>query len=114
MKYTIDAKNKSLGRVSSEAAYALIGKKETSYRPEKLVEIKVEIINAGKTLISEKKMNIKRYKSFSGYPGGLKEKTVNQVLEKFGWKEIYQRTISRMIPRNKLHKPRIKNLIVKE
>lgn len=113
-KHIIDAKNRSLGRVSSEVAYALMGKLDPAYKREVVSDVKVEIINAKKTVISEKKAGLKRYKSFSGHPGGLKESTVNQILTKFGWEEVYKRTISRMIPKNKLHTPRLKNLIVKE
>jgi len=114
MKHIIDAQNKSLGRVSSEAAYALMGKKDPAFKRERASTDQVEIINAKNTVISEQKRDKKRYKSFSGYVGGLKEISVNKVLEKFGWEDVYKRTISKMIPRNKLHSPRMKNLIVKE
>ncbi len=69
--YSIDAKGKKLGRVASEAASVLLGKKSAHFVKHKIISPKVEIANASKLEIAETKMNTKVYLRYSGYPGGL-------------------------------------------
>ncbi len=112
--HTIDAKGKKLGRVATEAAVILMGKTTPDFVKNKTSPVKVTITNASKAAISEKKLDEKIYRTYSGYPGGLKTKTMRQVTQKLGYSEIFQDAIYGMLPNNKLRKPRMKNLTITE
>ena len=74
----------------------------------------IVIDNASKASIAQKKFNEIRAKFYSGYPGGLKERTLANMIEKKGFGEVFIHAIERMIPRNRLHKGRMKRLVVNE
>jgi large subunit ribosomal protein L13 len=112
MEYIIDAKNKALGRVASEAAVILRGKKEVDFAPNRLPETKVKIINIAQIKIIDRKLKQKEYKSHSGYPGGLKTTPLERVLEKKGIAFVFIKTVTGMLPKNKLRNKMIKNLII--
>ncbi len=114
MKYTIDAENKRIGRVATEAAVFLMGKNKSDFAKNITPNIKVEIKNTSKALISESKKNQKTYSRYSGYPGGLKQPTMEQVIAKKGHKEIFKEAVSGMLPKNKLRAKMLKNLIITE
>lgn len=114
MKYTIDATNKRVGRVASQAAVFLMGKNRADFVRNKVSGASVEIVNASKAEISEKKMSQKQYVRYSGYPGGLKAPSMKQVVEKKGYAEVFTHAIHGMLPKNKLHAKMMKNLTVKE
>lgn len=112
--YTIDAKNKKLGRVASEAAVALMGKHKPDFRRHKLSGVIVNIKNASKLAITEKKQLEKIYKTYSGYPGGLKHKPLKDVITKKGVGEALRIAIRGMLPTNTLRPRMLKNLIIEE
>ncbi len=112
--YTIDAQNKSLGRVASEVAMILMGKDKADYRPNVVADVKVEIQNASKVKINPKNLKNKLYKRYSGYPGGLKETPMKKVIEKKGYSEIFEIAVKGMLPANKLRPLMMKNLEVTE
>ena len=112
MIYVIDAKDKALGRVASEAAVILRGKKEVNFAPNRLPDIKVKIINVSKIKITDKKLKQKEYKSHSEYPGGLKMTPLKRVLEKKGMTYLFIKTVTGMLPKNKLRNKMMKNLII--
>lgn len=109
---TIDAENRTLGRVATEAAMALMGKDTPQYVPNIFSGTQVNIINASKMKITEKKKGEKMYKRFTGYPSGLKERTMTQVLDKKGYTEILNIAIKKMLPNNRLRKEALKHLKV--
>lgn len=113
-KYTLDAENKRVGRIATEAAVLLMGKNTPEFAKNKIPEIKVEILNTSKALIHEGKMEQKTYSRYSGYPGGLKQPTMKQVISKKGYSEIFREAVSGMLPKNKLRAKMMNNLIVKE
>lgn len=113
-EHTIDAKGKKLGRVASEAAVFLMGKNDPNFQKNKVADVKVSIINASQASISEKKKGEKIYKSFSGYPGGLKERTMDRIIDKKGYSELFVKAIYGMLPANKLRARMMKNLTVSE
>ena len=113
-KYTIDATNKKLGRVASEAAVHLIGKDKAAFVRNKVSGGVVEIVNASKADISEKKLLQKKYDRYSGYPGGLRSPSMQNVIDKKGYEEIFTLAVYGMIPSNKLRARLMKNLTVKE
>jgi large subunit ribosomal protein L13 len=114
MKYTLDAQNKKVGRVASEAAKILMGKNTTTYVPNAAPQVTVEIINAAKADISDKRKAEVLKSHYSLYPGGLKTETIAHVIEKKGVKEVFRRAVDGMLPRNKLRAKMIKNLKITE
>jgi large subunit ribosomal protein L13 len=107
---TIDAQDKTLGRVASAAAKALLGKHSAAFVKNKVAEESVTIINAEKVRVSGDKERAKEYVRYSGYPGGQKFETYTQLTERRGKAEAIRRAVLRMLPKNKLQTPRIKNL----
>lgn len=108
----IDAAEKSLGRIASQAAKTLMGKSSPGYKPNVEAAPRVTIINASKLSISEKKALGKRYTRYTGYPGGLKTETLKMVSSRKGEGEALRRAIERMLPRNGLRKSRMKKLTI--
>lgn len=113
-KHIIDAKGKKLGRVASEAAKLLMGKDSASFARHKLSGATVEIVNAGKLSISEKKRLNKGYASFSGYPGSLKFESLGHLATRRGIAVIVRHAVRGMIPNNKLRPLMLKRLTVSE
>jgi len=111
-KYTIDAKNRSFGRVASEAALKLRGKQNSTYTPNILSTEKVEIINASKIKLTDHKKINKTYHRHSGYPGGIKYENLEEVITKHGYPELFIRAIKGMIPNNRLRSKIMKNLSI--
>jgi large subunit ribosomal protein L13 len=80
--YLIDAKGKILGRVATQAARILRGKHKAIFTPHVDTGDGVIIINAGEIRVTGRKMKEKLYKRFSGYPSGLKEIPLEDMLKK--------------------------------
>lgn len=112
--HTIDATNRTLGRVASEAAHALLGKRSVRFVKNQAMSMTVVIENASKLHLPARRTKGKVYTRYSGYPGGLFETRMDQMIEKKGIAEVVKKTIDGMIPRNKLRKARMKNLVVNE
>lgn len=110
----IDATNKKLGRIATEAAMSLMGKDLPNYESNKVNTEGVHIINASKVDIAEKKLDQKTYKRYTGYPSGLKTRTLEEVIEKKGIKEVFEKAIFGMLPNNKLRALRMKKLKISE
>lgn len=110
--HKIDAKGKSVGRVATEAASVLMGKTSPTFQKHLVADVQVVIENASKAAIAHAKLGEVRIKSYTGYPGGLIERTLAQVIEKKGFGEVFIHAIGRMIPRNRLHKERMKRLVI--
>lgn len=110
--YTIDATGGSLGRVASEAASVLLGKKSVHFMKNEVVPAEVAIVNAQKLVMSEKRIAGKAYTHYTGYPGGLRTTSLAMLLEKKGVAEALRKAVDGMIPRNKLRKERMKRLTI--
>ena len=113
-KHTIDAKDKKIGRVATEAAHHLLGKDSTDYKPNVVADVNVEIVNAKLLDISPKKIDNKMYKRFSGYPGGLKEEKLGKIIKNKGFDEVLRKAVYGMLPSNKLRSLMMKRLIISE
>ena len=112
-EYTIDAKGKRLGKLATEAASLLIGKDRTDYAQNTIAPVTVKILNASLMDISERhKSDV--YKTYSGYPGGQKEETLEHLGKRLGYSEVVRRTVNGMLPKNKLQQLLMKNLVVSE
>jgi large subunit ribosomal protein L13 len=112
--YTIDASGRTLGRVASEAAQALLGKKSAHFVKNEVLPVKVVITNAGKLKISEKRASQKIYTRYTGFPGGLYMTSMKDMMDKKGVEQVVKKTVDGMIPRNKLRKERMKRLTVQK
>lgn len=112
IEYKIDAAGRTLGRVASEAAKALMGKMQADYTPNKRSDVKVSIANASKLHMPEKKRTQKTYTTYSGYPGGLKQESYTMLAGRRGVAEPLRRAVRRMLPRNTMLTARMKNLII--
>ncbi len=112
-EHTIDATNRTLGRVSSEAAHALLGKRSVHFAKNIALPIKVTIVNAHKLHLPERRTKGKVYTRYTGYPGGFFKTSMADMVAKKGIAFVITKTVDGMIPRNKLRVPRMKNLIVK-
>jgi large subunit ribosomal protein L13 len=111
--YTIDATGGKLGRIATKAASLLIGKNSTAFARNVVFNTEVKVLNASKLDITEKKQTT-GYRRYSGYPGGLHEKSMEQLIEKHGKGGVLKLAIKGMLPNNKLKSKVIKNLIITE
>ena len=109
--YVIDAEGRTLGKLAAETASILRGKKKPIYTPHVDCGDYVIIINAEKVVVTGKKEDKKIYKSYSGYPGGLKEVTLREMREKKP-EEIIRHAVKGMMPKGKLGRQMYKKLKV--
>ena len=112
-EYTIDATDKRLGRVATEAASVLLGKNTTHFAKNIVEPVTVKIVNAAKLDISERRGK-EEFQNYSGYPGGRHVETLSHLAKRRGYEEVLKRVVSGMLPKNKLHKLRMHNLEVAE
>lgn len=111
--HLVNLDEKILGRSASTIASILIGKNKPYYVPHLDCGDYVVAINAEKIKVSGKKMKKKMYYRHSGYPGGFKQYSFNQMLEKDP-KKIIELAVKGMLPKNKLRDPRMRRLKVFE
>jgi len=109
--WLIDAEGKVLGRLATEIAVLLRGKKNPKYIDFMDSGDFVVVINAEKVKVTGKKMEQKKYYSHSGYPGGLKERTLKELLAKKP-EEVIKKAVWGMIPKNRLGRSIYKKLKV--
>ncbi len=114
MKHSIDAKDKKLGRVASQAAAELMGKNSASFTKNAVASGRVEIINASRLDIGAKKKTSDVYVTYTGHRGGLNSETLGELINRRGITEAMRRAVYRMLPNNKLRDLRMKNLSIKE
>jgi len=109
--YLVDANDKILGRLATEIAKVLSGKNKPIYTPHLDVGDFVVVINAEKVKVTGGKEQKKIYYHYSGYPGGMKERTYQQVLEKRP-EMIIRHAVRGMLPKSKLGRKMLKKLKV--
>ncbi|MDP3996629.1 MAG: 50S ribosomal protein L13 [bacterium] len=114
MKHTIDAQDKKIGRVASEAASILMGKNSPSFRKNISGESEVLILNASKADVTLKRKKETEYVRYSGYPGGLKIENMSSYMKRHGFAGVIRKAVQGMMPKNKLHKGRMKRLVINE
>jgi large subunit ribosomal protein L13 len=107
----LDASEAPLGRLATTVAKYLIGKYKPTYTAHIDGGDYVIVTNAAKLVVTGNKLEDKKYYRHSGYPGGIKERTLAEQLVKDPTKVIYD-AVAGMLPRNKLHDDRIKRLKV--
>ena len=99
--YLIDADNQILGRLSVKAALLLSGKRKVNYTSNVDNGDFVVVVNASKVAVTGNKLQDKTYTNFSGYPGGLRIRTLERVL-KTRPTEVIRHAVKGMLPKNKL------------
>ena len=109
--YIIDAADKPLGRIATEAAKLLKGKHKPTYTPTIDTGDHVIIINCKEAVFTGKKLDQKVYRQHSGYIGGMKETTARTMMEKAP-EEAMMHAVKGMLPHTKLGRQMIKKLRV--
>ena len=109
--YIIDAANKPLGRVATEAAKLLRGKHKPTFTPNIDVGDHVIILNCNQVILTGNKLNEKVYRHHSGYIGGMKETSAKDMLDKNPEKAMML-AVKGMLPHNSLGAAQLKKLRV--
>jgi large subunit ribosomal protein L13 len=109
--YVVDAAGKTLGRLATQVAFVLRGKHKPTYSPAVDTGDCVIVINAEKIHVTGRKLDEKKYYRHSGYPGGLKEITLRDQLEKHPTRVI-EHAVRGMLPKNRLGRQMLKHLKV--
>jgi large subunit ribosomal protein L13 len=99
--YIVDAEGKPLGRVATEVARLLRGKHKPIFTPHVDTGDFVIVINADKVVLTGKKLEQKQYARHSGYPGGLKTMTYDQLLKEKPELAV-EKAVKGMLPHNRL------------
>jgi large subunit ribosomal protein L13 len=107
----VDAENQVLGRLASKVATILRGKHKTSYTPHIDCGDNVIIINAEKVVLTGNKMADKEYVRYTGYPGGQRITTAEEMLRKHP-ERLVEKAVKGMLPRNRLGRQMYRNLRV--
>lgn len=112
-EYTIDATGMRLGDLATDAARYLLGKDSPDVARHVAAPVQVTVVNASKLDIPERKKR-ETYQRYSGYPSGRTVETLEHLANRLGYSEVVRRTVLGMLPKNRLQKVRIKNLIITE
>jgi large subunit ribosomal protein L13 len=107
----VDASGKTLGRLATQIADTLRGKRKPGYTPHIDVGDFVIVVNAEKVAVSGRKREEKRYYRHSGYPGGLRSRTLAEMLERRP-EEVIRRAVKGMLPRTRLGRAQLRKLKV--
>ncbi|TMB99494.1 MAG: 50S ribosomal protein L13 [Chloroflexi bacterium] len=109
--HVIDASGQTLGRLASHIAVLLMGKHKATYSPHLDMGDFVVVVNAEKIRVTGKKAQDKIYYRHSGYVGGLKETTLEQMLQRRP-QRVLELAVRGMLPRNKLNRHLLTHLKV--
>ena len=109
--HLIDASQKTLGRMATEVAGLLMGKHKAIYARHVNTGDYVVVSNSSKVRVTGKKMRDKIYYRHSGYPGGIKERSLSEMLEKDP-NRVIEHAVKGMLPKNALGKSMLRRLKV--
>jgi large subunit ribosomal protein L13 len=107
--YLVDAEGKTLGRLATQIADTLRGKRKPQYTPHIDTGDFVIVVNADKIQVTGNKLDQKRYYRHSGYPGGLRSRTLREQLERRPT-EVLRVAVKGMLPKNRLARQQITKL----
>jgi large subunit ribosomal protein L13 len=107
----VDAAGKTLGRLATQLADALRGKRKPEYTPHCDVGDFVIVVNAEKVSVTGKKREEKKYYRYSGHPGGLRSRTLEEMLDRRP-EEVIRLAVKGMLPRNRLARAQLRKLKV--
>ncbi len=105
----VDAKDQRLGRLATRIADNLRGKTKPTYTPNIDTGDFVVVINAARIAVTGRKMDNKIYYRHTGYPGGLKQRTLAQMMDKKP-EEVIRLAVKGMLPKNRLGRAQLKKL----
>jgi large subunit ribosomal protein L13 len=114
MRHTIDATNEKLGRLATKIAIVLRGKDTPTFRRDTAPDIEVEVTNASRMDITTKKKDTKIYSRHTGYPGGIRTRTLGDVIRRDGYKDALRKAVRGMLPANRLRDKMLKRLTIKD
>jgi large subunit ribosomal protein L13 len=109
--YVVDAEGRTLGRLATRIADTLRGKRKAEYTPHVDTGDFVIVVNAEKIRVTGDKLASKVYWRHSGYPGGIKSRTLGDMLERRP-EEVIRRAVKGMLPRNRLARRQLRKLKV--
>ena len=109
--YLVDAEGKTLGRLATRIADALRGKRKPQYTPHIDTGDFVIVVNAEKIHVTGDKLAQKVYWRHSGYPGGIKSRTLGEQLQRRP-EEVIRKAVKGMLPRNRLARQQLRKLKV--
>jgi large subunit ribosomal protein L13 len=107
--YLVDAEGKTLGRLATQIADRLRGKGKPQYTPHVDTGDFVVVVNAAKVHVTGNKLDDKKYYKHSGYPGGLRERSLREQLDRQP-AEVLRKAVKGMLPRNKLGRAQLTKL----
>jgi large subunit ribosomal protein L13 len=107
--YLVDADGQTLGRLATQIADTLRGKRKPQYTPHTDTGDFVVVVNAEKIAVTGQKLDQKMYHRHSGYPGGLRSRTLRQQLARRP-EEVLRKAVKGMLPRNRLSRAQITKL----
>jgi large subunit ribosomal protein L13 len=107
----VDASGRTLGRLATQIADALRGKRKPEYTPHIDTGDFVVVVNAEKIEVTGNKRKAKLYRRHSGYPGGLRERTLEEMLDRRP-EEVIRLAVKGMLPRNRLARRQLRKLKV--
>jgi len=107
--YVVDAEGEHLGRLAAEIAKILRGKNKVQYTPHVDVGDFVVVVNAERVVVTGKKAEQRVYRRHSGYPGGMKETSYEQMLARKPT-EILRKAVYGMMPKNRLARQQFRKL----
>ena len=107
--YVVDAEGQTLGRLASQIADTLRGKGKPEYTPHVDTGDFVVVVNAEKIAVTGKKLDEKLYRRHSGYPGGLRTRTLREELERRPT-EVLRKAVRGMLPKNRLARAQLTKL----
>jgi large subunit ribosomal protein L13 len=110
--YVIDAEDVVLGRLASRVANILRGKHKAMYTPHIDTGDHVIVINAEKVKLTGRKLQDKRFYWHTGYPGGIKDRTMAQILGGKHPERVIEKAVQRMVPGGPLGRAQLKKLRV--
>ena len=109
--FVVDAEGEILGRLATRIADTLRGKRKPTYTPHVDTGDFVVVVNAEKIRVTGNKLDQKRYYRHSGYPGGLRSRTLREQLDRQP-AEVIRKAVKGMLPRNRLANRQITKLKV--
>ncbi len=109
--YVVDAEGQTLGRLATELARVLRGKNKPQYTPHVDTGDFVVVVNAERVVVTGRKAEQKLYRRHSGYPGGLKTTTYEQMMERQPT-EILRKAVKGMMPKTRLARQQLRKLKV--
>jgi large subunit ribosomal protein L13 len=107
--YVVDADGKTLGRLATSIADTLRGKRKPQYTPHTDTGDFVVVVNAAKIQVTGQKLDQKLYYRHSGYPGGLRSRTLREQLDRQP-SEVLRKAVKGMLPRNRLSRAQLNKL----